>query len=509
MKAYTIILFFVIGIGIVSAQPSEEIPLVKIGTITITKKEFVSRYELNPGINRRKNDPEGNKTEFLLSMMAEKLLILKAQQEGWDNDTVLSNAVKQIERMLVRDELYSTEVQQKITLTNEEIKTALQRSANELKVYFLFAKTKESADSLHFLIRKGKSLESFSSGKDSYSEWTGPDSAIARWGDVDERMENIIYTLQPQQTSKPFQLDDGWYIVKVMRRTTYSVTGDAERKVQREKVQTKLRQRKEQTRMSDYMNTVLRSTTTDVNSRLLKSTIFHLWDIAQNKNSVRTDSTMFFVDKSLITLLHEVMGDSLHYTFVTFPHTVWTLETTLQKIAETNLATANPSLSKIRSDVEQRLRDLIDQEYLIQIGYSRGLHQSSAVRKDLKVWRDSYLSQMIKNRIGDTITVSQKDIEELRRAFSHDTSLIFNNDKAMAKTKEIKTSGDIDRFVGSVANSTEITFYEKNFKEIQVSTTPSMVFRVLGFGGRMIAVPFVMPQLGWVNYWHNKDVTLP
>ncbi len=85
----------------------------------------------------------------------------------------------------------------------------------------------------------------------------------------------------------------------------------------------------------------------------------------------------------------------------------------------------------------------------------------------------------------------------------------INNDKAMAKTKEIKTSGEIDRLVGSVANSTEIIFYEKNFKEVQVSATPSMVFRILGFGGRMVAVPFVMPQLGWINYWHNKDVQLP
>jgi len=87
--------------------------------------------------------------------------------------------------------------------------------------------------------------------------------------------------------------------------------------------------------------------------------------------------------------------------------------------------------------------------------------------------------------------------------------LIFDNNKAIVRTKEIKTIGSIDRFIGSVANSTEITFYEQNFKNVQVSSTPSMVFRILGFGGRMPAVPFVIPQYEWINYWQNKDIKLP
>ncbi len=31
----------------------------------------------------------------------------------------------------------------------------------------------------------------------------------------------------------------------------------------------------------------------------------------------------------------------------------------------------------------------------------------------------------------------------------------------------------------------------------------------LGFGGRMPAVPFVIPQHDWINYWQNKDIKLP
>jgi hypothetical protein len=138
---------------------------------------------------------------------------------------------------------------------------------------------------------------------------------------------------------------------------------------------------------------------------------------------------MFYVDHSIIDSLRTSLKDSMSMPFVTFPHTAWSLEKAMEKIVETNLATLNPSEKKIRVDMEQRLRDLIDQEYLVQTGYKQGLHQSAAVRNDLKVWRDSYLSQFVRNRSEDTVSVSQNDIEELRRVMRNDTSIINNTSR--------------------------------------------------------------------------------
>jgi hypothetical protein len=113
---------------------------VKVGPIVITKQEFLNRYEMMPGINRRKNDIEGSKAEFLLSMIAEKLLILKARNEGWDNDSLVTIAVREVEKALVRDELYRKEVQQRITITEQEIAVGMRRALNDMKVYFLYAR---------------------------------------------------------------------------------------------------------------------------------------------------------------------------------------------------------------------------------------------------------------------------------------------------------------------------------------------------------------------------------
>jgi hypothetical protein len=506
MKKFFIIFLFT---GMISAQKLDDTPLVKIGSITITQKEFLSRYELTPGINRRKNDVEANKSEFLLSMIAEKLLVQRAQQEQWDNDTVLAYAVKEIEQLLVRDELYRKEVQQKIIITDAEVQTMMQRASAELKVCFLYAKTREGADFLSAQIRKGKPLETFSFVYDSTDEFDGPDSAMARWGDVDERMENVVYNLKRGETSKPVQLDDGWYLVKLMSKTVTVLPGKKEQMILRERVESTLRKRKEHKRMMEYMDNALKQTKTDVNARLLKSVVIHLWDIAQSMYPVRMDSTTFYIQKSILDSVRMRMMDSMQFTFITFPNKTWSLEVALEKIAKTNLASVNPTLRKIRADLEQRLHDIIDQEYLGQIGYRQGLHQSAAVRNDLKMWRDNFLAQIVKSRIADTLVVSQNDIEELRRAFPHDTAIVFNNTIAKETTKQLKTTGALDQFIGGIANGTEITFYEENFKNVQASTTTSLVYRYLGFGGRMFAVPFVTPQLGWIKYWKNKDVKLP
>ncbi len=506
MKKYLLILLVPL---VLSAQRNDDAPLVTVGSIVITKKEFISRYEMLPGINRRKNDPETNKAEFLLSLIAEKLLILRSQNEGWDNDSVVNNAVKEVERALVRDELYRKEVQKRITISEQEIAVAMKRATNDLKIYFLFAKTQEGAEFLHRQIIRGKALEYFSFVADAEGEFEGPDSAIARFGDVDERMEQVVYSLKLNETSNPVQLDDGWYITKLMGKSVTVVVGEKEKKAVRERVESILRTRKEKKRMTEFMNTSLKGIRTDLNARLLKSAILAVWKTAQAKHPQISDTTMFNVDHSVVDSLRKELKDSLSHVLITFPHAVWTLERAMEKIVESKLATVKPTLQKVRADIEQRLHDLIDQEYVVQIGYQQGLHRSDAVRNDLKVWRDSYLSQFVRNKTEDTITATQNEIEELRRIYRNDTSIVNNSAAASEKLLQLKRINALDRLVGSVANGTEITFFEKNFNEVKVSSAPSLVYRYLGFGGRMFAVPFVVPQTGWINYWNNKNVKLP
>ncbi|MHB1049973.1 MAG: peptidylprolyl isomerase [Bacteroidota bacterium] len=505
-----ILLFLVIILsGLCAAQNTGEIPIATVGTITITDKEFQSRYELTPGLYRTKSRTEKDKSDFLLSLIAEKLLVLEAEQKGWDRDTARMSGVMEVERLLVRDELYRREVSGKVSISDAELDAGMRNARDDIKVYFLYSATEHGARTLYDRIQKGTPLESFTFSDSTSGEFAGPDSVMVRWGDADERMERAIYSLKLGETSAPIKLEEGWYIVKVMGKTVTVVAGEKERAALRERVESTLRKRKELSRMDEFMRMELRSKKADVNARLLKSIVEHLWDDAQERNPGRSDSVTYFVDYQSIELLRKRMKDSMAAAAVVMPHTVWSVEQMMERIRETNLATPRPSLQRIRTDVEQRLREILDQEFLAEIGYAKGLHLSNAVRNDMKVWRDAYRAQIVRSSINDTIVISREEMEEIRRVFRHDTAIVMNDDKAREKAFEIKSNYFVDRVVGEFANAASIRIDEENFRNLRVTATPSMVFRYLGFGGRMFAVPFVIPQVGWIQYWKTSSVALP
>ncbi|NUN70411.1 MAG: peptidylprolyl isomerase [Bacteroidetes bacterium] len=490
-------------------QQKGDVPLVTVGPITITREEFVNRYEMTPALNRRAKDIESGKAEFLLSMIAEKLLVLKARENGWENDSLVLRGMTEIEQMLARDEFYRREVTEKVTITEQERQQGLKRSLNDLKVYFLYAKTKEGADFLMSQLRKGKPLETFSFDDASRDEFAGPDSAIARWGDVDERMERVIYGLKLNETSAPVQLDDGWYIVKLMGKTVTVLAGEKERKGAMEKVDAVLRKRKELVRMAAVMKEELKGTRTEMNARLLKGALVHLWQMAVHEASMPGDTGMYFIDHGRVDSLRARMGDSLRLPLITFPHTVWTAEQAFRKVAVTNLAVLRPTVARLRADVEQRLRDLIDQEYLTRAAYRTGMHQTASVREQLRVWRESFIAQSVRNRLLDTVTATMQEVEELRMLMKSDSASLSDQRTAEEKVKQVKGGLLTDRFIGTTANETVIIVFEKNFEETSVTGTTAMVFRYLGFGGRMFAVPLVLPQTNWVRFWDQESKPIP
>lgn len=484
------------------AQNKDNLPLAKVGAITITSQEFLNRYEMTPGFQRNnKANIEASKAEFLLSLIAEKLLVENAKQQNLEMDSTYNAAIHSVERLLVRDELYRKEVSQKIEITEREIKEGIRRSRQDLKIYFLFAEKKETSDSLYSLIKKGKPLESFRT-------FAGLDSAIARFGDTDERMENVVYALKLNETSKPFFLDDGYYIAKLMGKTVTVTVGEKEVQDEREHVQQILRKRKELQRMSIFMSEELKHTKTEINAKLLKKIIDALYQNHSVKNNI-PDTTQFFLDASVVEAIRPLMPEDFSKTLVTFSSEQWSVEQTLEIMIRAGLITQHPTYEHLRIDFEQRLRDIIDQEYLTHIGYRKNLNQSTDVQNDLKVWRDANLAQFLRQKIVDTVQITQKDLEEGRKYFSGDSLAMSDPKKLEEKVKALKADGVLEKVIGGLANNTGFTIYENNLKKLEVTRSPSLVFRFLGFGGRMFAVPFVVPQVGWIQYLKKGSVQLP
>ena len=242
---------FLFGICL-SAQPLAlpDVPLAKAGRKVITRKEFIARYQLAPTLKETiAANAEANKMMILASLIAEKLLVQAGIDSHLDQDSVYRAAVTSVERSFVRDELYRREVGNKIHLSRSEISEAVRLSQVENKVCFLFAATSEGSQFLEQQLRQGKKLEDLRISSDTTNQFEGPDSAIARWGDIDERMEEAIDSMELGEISEPIQLDDGYYIVKIIGKSLTNYDNDKEKKEALERVEGVLRKRKEDKRM--------------------------------------------------------------------------------------------------------------------------------------------------------------------------------------------------------------------------------------------------------------------
>jgi hypothetical protein len=90
-----------------------------------------------------------------------------------------------------------------------------------------------------------------------------------------------------------------------------------------------------------------------------------------------------------------------------------------------------------------------------------------------------------------------------------DTSLARRFLQARQETLEGKARRALTLRLASIAREKGVDVYSDRLKALKVTPIPMMTFRVLGFGGRMLAVPFVTPDLDWLGVDVSKENTVP
>jgi hypothetical protein len=80
-----------------------------------------------------------------------------------------------------------------------------------------------------------------------------------------------------------------------------------------------------------------------------------------------------------------------------------------------------------------------------------------------------------------------------------DTSLARNFARAREEARERMGRRAVTLRLAQLAKEKGVDVYSDRLKMIAVSRIPMMTFRILGFGGRMLAVPFVIPELDWLE----------
>jgi peptidyl-prolyl cis-trans isomerase C len=90
-----------------------------------------------------------------------------------------------------------------------------------------------------------------------------------------------------------------------------------------------------------------------------------------------------------------------------------------------------------------------------------------------------------------------------------DSTDAAGRDQAKGGLQRMKQRRMMNLFLAQVGQRRGFNIYQDRLNRINVSPIPMMTFRILGFGGRMFAVPFLDRQIEWINVEPPSGIIFP
>ena len=90
--------------------------------------------------------------------------------------------------------------------------------------------------------------------------------------------------------------------------------------------------------------------------------------------------------------------------------------------------------------------------------------------------------------------VSKKSV-----SLSQDTTIAVRKRAAETDLISMRQKNKINLFLAQAAKSNGFDIFLDRLKDVSVSPIPMMTYRILGFGGKMIAMPFAEPLFDWID----------
>ncbi len=578
--------------------------VAKAGSIFISEREFVHRFELLPGLNRqRRSQLETAKAEFLYTMIAEKLLVQEAIARNLDRDTLVQQSLYTIRKKLSRDELYRTEISQKVKISDVEIIRGMTRAQILPFTAYLFFKNKDDATFVRHQMKKPTDFETLNVDSSLHAI---RDTATVIWGDAEPALEEALYRLKEREISSVIKAGPGYYIIKIIKIQSNPQFSSLQPNILRDRVVEIIRLRKERERLDEYVNEVLRDKigysiprTFIVFAKKLKE-VYVLQGV--ESNGLFTSEIM----KEVRNRCHDFINDSLSVV----GNSYWTVGNVIDKLTNKYVRVAKEDSANILNILNTQVQELVQQELLEEESLRCGMDRVPAVKEKLEMWREAMLASQMKDIIRrntavtdaeifsfmkstesnvevpqvqirqlitsslnnvkaalaaiqqglsfekavrewsvDTLTRQNGGITEYfpitehspigelawkmnvgqmygpisignkyilfevldkkEKADIRDTTFTVQFENAKSRLLTLKFKQTMNLFLAQTGEDRGFSIYGDRLKNIKVTPIPMMTYRILGFGGKIIEVPFVDPQLDWLNVDLPKTKIIP
>ncbi|MCF8432690.1 MAG: hypothetical protein K9G34_12130 [Melioribacteraceae bacterium] len=386
--------------------------LAEVGEFSITKSEFLERYELTPQFNRHASAlEESNKLKFLYTLIAEKLWANSGKENFLDSSLALKTVSSSMEKMYVRDALYKEEVTNKIYITQNEITEGLARLEKNLNIRFLFSTDESEINRLHGLLESGIPFDTLLSERVELKEQLSP--IQIEYGQMEAEVEDSIFQLKVNEYTSPILTPDGWYIFYLVNKSTNPLGMELSQANSIKYVEKILGRRKAKYHYYDFYQSFFKNKEINADSKLFLELAEVIYDRLLQKRSERenyTDELIHIEADDVISIEEKIGGKKLQEIFIKFKNNPISLGQFFREIVFDGIKTNKFDRKEFFGYLNQLVRKFIEFDLLAREGYRRGLHELPEVKNAVAMWNSYYLFQSEKENVTDTVTVADSTL---------------------------------------------------------------------------------------------------
>lgn len=405
--------------------PQKDKILARIGDKVITDQEFRTRYELTPQLYRENKRIDTElKLEFLYSLIAEKLLAKYGEEIRLDTSEVVKESLKYFEEMFVRDALYKRVIREKAKAKADSLLSFYLDNANNVQMTYIFSDDEKEIRNIHNLIRMGFAFDSLftelKTGKN--------DTVIVSVGDLHESIEDQLFPLSDGSVSDPINMEDGWYIFKILKRYNpvfYKSKGWENDYKTSERI---AKERAELELYDMFISNFFRNKEMRVNSKHLRNLSSEIFSILESRHLRDGSSPPYSLLISDIPFIKHNLGvDTLSSTIVDLGDKKYSVGDFLSFMRFDIFSVDTMETRYVFNTLSNKLRKYVEYKLLADEGYKMGLQNFLEVKSQLQMWKDNYYMQLVTSTFIDSANITDQEVLAYSR----------NNTNSI-KTKKVK-----------------------------------------------------------------------
>ena len=402
-----VVLFF--WINSFYAQTDSNI-LAEFGDRSITSQEFKYRYEFTPQIKRQYFDENVAREELLFTIIAENLFSIEAENQGYDTLTLFQDNFIPMEKMYVRDALYTTYVSDKVEFNNKKFIEGMNLANRKIYVDYIFSTSKSDIENAFLKLQNSTNFDSTVSSLTNV-EYVGQPYEVV-YGKMYFEAERAIYSLTDNAFTKTIQSPNGWYIFRKIKEEP--VIYETEQKKQ-SLVKSVVNNRIEDSIYNDFWREFFAEFKVNVDRPLFLIFADKMHEIVikhSRKNKIAPGDKITLTIDDLSTLYNSMDKELLNQVFVKFDQNPMLFKEFLRDFIFEGFFTFATDKEKVTAELNSRVRRQVELEQLTRYGYSLGMNSKKEVKEKTDIWKENYLSTLLVKNIIKETDLTDQDIKE-------------------------------------------------------------------------------------------------